>query len=59
MLLDAQYDEIGPKLVKIARSVWKVCEECVKVCEGVCEIVWKYQNWISQLEHMLLDAQYD
>ena len=37
----------------IDQSVWKVCEECVIGCEGVCESVWKYGQWVSQLEYML------
>ena len=44
MLLDTQHVDIKQKLANIAQSVWKVCEECVKVCEGVCESVWNIQN---------------
>ena len=49
----------GSKFAKIAQSVWKVHEECVWVCEGVCESVWKYEHWVSQLEYMLSDTQHD
>ena len=58
MLSDTQHVNFGQKIAKIAKSVWKVCEECVKVCEGVCESVWKYEDWVSQFEYMLLDTQH-
>ena len=58
MLLDTQHVKFGPKIAKIAQSVWKVSEECVWVCEGVCESVWKYEDWVSQFEYMLLDTQH-
>ena len=35
----------------------KVCENCARVCEGVCENVWKYHPWVSQLKNMLLDTK--
>ena len=44
--------EIGQKRVKIAKSVWKVCEDFGRVFEGVCESVWKYHQWISQLKYI-------
>ena len=40
MLWDIRYVEFGPKFTKIDQSVWKVCEECVRVCEGVSEIAY-------------------
>ena len=39
MLLDTQHIEVGPILAKIAQSGRKVCEKCLKVCEGVDESV--------------------
>ena len=58
MLLDTKHVKFGPKIAKIAHSVWKVHEECVLVCEGVCESVWKYEDRVSQFEYMLLDTQH-
>ena len=51
MLLDVQHVEFEPNCVK-------VCEECVRVCEGVHEGVWKYHKWGFQFENMHLDIQY-
>ena len=36
-------------MAKIAQSVWKVCEECVQVCEGVYENVWNIQNLLDKV----------
>ena len=36
----------------------KLCENCVKLHEGVHECVWKYLHWISQLEYMHFDTQH-
>ena len=44
--------------MKIAQSVWKVCDDCVRMCEGLCESLWKYHQWASQLEYMLFDTQH-
>ena len=38
--------------------MWKVCEDCVWVCEGLFESVWKYEDSIFQLEYILLDTQH-
>ena len=40
-----------------SQTTWKVCEECGWVYEGVCECVWKYDDWISQFEYMHLDTE--
>ena len=41
MLLDPKNYKIGPYLAKLAQIVSKVCEECVKVWEKMCESVWQ------------------
>ena len=43
--------------MKITQIVWKVCEECVRVSQGVSESVWKYHQWASKLKYMILDTQ--
>ena len=58
MLFDIQNVEIGPKMAEIAQIAWKLHVNWMKVCEGVCESVWKYHHWISQLEYMLFYTQY-
>ena len=57
MLLDTQMFELGWKMAKIAKSVWKLCEVCGRMCEEVCEIVRKFHHWVSQLIYMLQDTQ--
>ena len=44
--------------MKIAKSLWKVFEECVSVCEGVSEIVWEFHQWACELKYMLFDTQH-
>ena len=56
ILLNTHHFEITRKLAEIAQSVLKVGEEGVRVCERVCESVWKYHNWISQLKFMHLGS---
>ena len=36
---------------KIVQNVWKVSKECVRVCEGVCESVWKFIQWVQAHLH--------
>ena len=57
-LNQTQYVEFGPKFDEIAKSVWKVCEEWVWVCEGLFETVRKYDDSIFQFEYILLDTQH-
>ena len=45
------------KKMKMAQNVWKVCKECVRVCERVCESVWKYHQCVFKLIYILLDTQ--
>ena len=50
--------KLEKKMAKIAHSVWKVCKECVKVCEEAFESVWKYHHQIFQLKYIHLDTQH-
>ena len=38
-------------------QISQMCENCVKVCEGMCESVLKYVQSISWLKDILLDTQ--
>ena len=38
MFTDTKNVEIGPKFAEISTIAWKLCVNCVKVCEGVCEM---------------------
>ena len=49
--------EIFQNMVKIVKSVWKVCEECVRVYEGVHESVWEYFQGIPKLKYIPLDTK--
>ena len=43
MILDTKNYKIGPYFAKIAKIVWKMCRECVKVWEKMFETV---KNWM-------------
>ena len=58
MLFDTKHVEIGPKMAEIVQIAWKLREICMKLCEEVREIAWKYHQRISRLEYMLFDAQH-
>ena len=54
---DIKIMETGQKMVKIAQFVWKVCEEYVRVCKGEFDSVWKFHQWIFQVNYIPLHTQ--
>ena len=59
MILDTKKYKIGQYNSYIAHIVWKMCEECVKVWEKMCESVWQYKirNPLAHMFHRYLKFQ--